>query len=133
MQSSKASPLERPCYLASRCYRGQSSLWSFSWLRNQMFYPCVMISAAQACESDGLSHAMSPFSLFLSSFSGLRRILGYLRPRRIAAVRPPKRGIRIHICGLHLEEPFNWDNLHNLRLSDVIVLQKRRADPEETL
>ena len=46
----------------------------------QMFYPYVTISAAQAHESDDLRHAMSPFSLFLSSFSGAQRILGYVRP-----------------------------------------------------
>ena len=45
-----------------------------------------MISAAQARESDDLRNVMSPFSIFLSSF------LGYVRPREIEAVRPPKRG-----------------------------------------
>ena len=68
----------------------RSSLWSISWLRHQMFYPYVTISAAQAQESDYLRYAMSPFSLFLSSFSGTQRILGYVRPRRIVAVRSPK-------------------------------------------
>ena len=66
----------------------RSSLWSISWLRHHMFYPYVMISAAQARKSDDLRHAMSPFSLFLW------RILGYVRPRRIVAVHPPKRGKR---------------------------------------
>ena len=47
----------------------RSSLWSISWLRHQMFYPYVMISAAQARESDDLHRVMSPFSLFLSSLS----------------------------------------------------------------
>ena len=45
-------------------------------------------------ESVDLRRAMSPFSLFLSSFSGvqrLRKILGYVRPGRIVAVHPPKR------------------------------------------
>ena len=55
---------------------GRSRLWSISWLRHQMFYPYIMIPAAQACESDDLRHAMSPFSRFLSSFSGVQRILG---------------------------------------------------------
>ena len=74
---------------------GRSTLWSISWLRHQMFYSCVMISAAQACKSDDLRHAMLPFSLFLSfflSFSGTQRILGYVRPRRIVTVHPPKTG-----------------------------------------
>ena len=57
-------------------------------------YPYVMISAAQARESDDLRHTMSPFSLFLSPFSGTQRILGYVRPRRVVAVHPPKRGKR---------------------------------------
>ena len=39
-----------------------------SWLRHQMFYPYLTISATQACKSDDLRHVMSPFSLFLSSF-----------------------------------------------------------------
>ena len=43
---------------------------SISWLRHQMIYANVMISAAQARESDDLRYAMSPFSLFLSSFFG---------------------------------------------------------------
>ena len=43
-----------------------------------MFYPYVMISAAQACESDDLRHEMSPFSLF----SGAQRISCCVRPRR---------------------------------------------------
>ena len=40
-------------------------------------------------KSDDLRHAMSPFSLFLSSF--VQRILGYVRPQRIVAVHPPWR------------------------------------------
>ena len=75
------------------------------------FTPYIMISAAQAHESDDLHHAMSPFSLFLSSFSGAQRILGYVRPRRTVAVHPPKRRKGRSICGLHLEEPSNWDSL----------------------
>ena len=43
---------------------------------------------------DNLYHAMSPFSLFLSSLSVAQRILGYVRPRRVVAVHPPKRGKR---------------------------------------
>ena len=91
----------------------RSSLWSISWLHHQMFYPYVTISAAQACESDNLRHAMSQFSLFLSSFSGAQRILGYVRPRRIVAVHPPKTEKRRSI---RIGTPFA---LH----SDVIGLQ----------
>ena len=36
----------------------------------------------------------SQFSLFLSSFLGTQRILGYERPPKIAAVHPPERGKR---------------------------------------
>ena len=43
----------------------RSSLWSISWLRHQMFYPHVT-----------------------------QRILGYVRPWRIATVHPPKTGRR---------------------------------------
>ena len=72
----------------------RSSLWSISWLSHQMFYPHITISAAQAPNSDDLHHAISPFSLFLSSFSGSQRILGYVRPRRIVEVHPPRIGRR---------------------------------------
>ena len=48
-----------------------------------MFYPYVTISAAQAHESDDLHPTMSPFSLFLSAFSGVQTILGYVSPRGI--------------------------------------------------
>ena len=54
-----------------------SAVWSISWLRHQIFYPYVMISAAQVRESDDLRYVMSPFSLFLSSFSGAQRILAF--------------------------------------------------------
>ena len=49
------------------------------------------------------------FLSFLSSFSGVQRILGYLRPRSIVAVHLSRTGKRRSICGLHLEE--NWDDL----------------------
>ena len=48
---------------------GYFLLWHW---HHQMFYPFVTISAAPARESDDLRHAMSPFSLFLSSFLGAR-------------------------------------------------------------
>ena len=87
----------------------RSSLWSISWLRHQMFYPYVTISAAQARESDDLRHAMSPFSLFLSSFSGVQRILGYVRPRWIVAVHPPETGRRRSIWrSLQTGTDFTW-------------------------
>ena len=56
--------------------------------------PDVLTLRHDFCESDSLRHAMSPFSLFLSSCSGAQSILGYLRSRRIVAVHPPKRGKR---------------------------------------
>ena len=51
-----------------------------------------------------------PFSLFLSSFLGTQRILGYVRPRRKVAVHPTKRRTplkgaftgRCHIIGLQM-------------------------------
>ena len=45
-------------------------------MRHQMFYSYVMISAAQAHERDDLRHTMSPFSLFVSSFSCCAKNLG---------------------------------------------------------
>ena len=57
-----------------------------------MFYSYVTISAAQARESDKLHHAMTPFSLSLSSFLGTQRILGYVRPQRIIACILQKQG-----------------------------------------
>ena len=87
---------------------GWSSLRSISWLCPQMFYPYVMTSTSQAHKSDDLRHAMSPFSLFLSSFLGAHRILGYVRPWRVIAVYTTKRGKR---SGLHLEELSNSDSL----------------------
>ena len=49
----------------------RSSLRSISWLRHQIFYPYVTISATQTRESDDLHHAMSPFSLFLPKNLGI--------------------------------------------------------------
>ena len=109
----------------------RSSLWSISWLRHQMFYPYVTISAAQAHESDDLRHAMSPFSPFLSSFSGAQRILGYVRPRRIEAMHRPKTGKRRSICGLHLEEPLDWDSLYAVLWCNLPSnAPPKDADPE---
>ena len=59
-----------------------------------MFYAYITISATQAHESDDLHHTVSPFSIFLSSFLGTQRILGYVRPQRTVAVHLPKRGQR---------------------------------------
>ena len=50
--------------------------------------------SGRARKSDDLRHAMSPFSFFLSAFSGVQRILGYLRPWRMVAVHPPGTGSR---------------------------------------
>ena len=52
-------------------------------------------------------HTMLPFSLFPFSFSGAQRILGYVRPQRIAVVHPSKTGR----WRPHLEEPLNWNSL----------------------
>ena len=79
-----------------------------------MFYSYVTISAAQAHESDDLRHAMSPFSLFLSSLSDAQRILGYVRAPRIVAVHHPKRGKEKATFG----EPSEWDSTLFSRLWD---------------
>ena len=77
---------------------------SISWLRHHFtltswFLPPrpvkVTIYATQC------RHFLSFFLLF----SGMLRILGYRRPRRIVVVHPPKWGKRRSICVLHLEEP----------------------------
>ena len=77
--------------------------------------PYVMISATQAHKSDDLHLAMSPFtfflSFFLSSFLGTQRIIVYGRMRWIIEVHPPK-SVKSRLCGVHLEEPSNWDSLH---------------------
>ena len=70
-------------------------------------YTYVTISATQAHESDNLRQPCRYFLSFFLLFSGKQRILGYVRPRRIAAVHPPKREKR----RLHLEEPLNWGSL----------------------
>ena len=76
-----------------------------------------VISAAQACDRGDLCHALLPFSLFLSPFSGAQRILEYVRPRRTAAVHPPKRGKRRSIWrSLRIGTAFVWR-------CDVISLQ----------
>ena len=54
-----------------------------------MFYPYVTISATQK-----VTIYATRCRRFLSCFSGLQRILGYVRPRRIVAVHPPKTGRR---------------------------------------
>ena len=51
------------------------------------FYPYITISSTQAREIDDLRRASSPFSCFLSSFSGALSILAYVRPQRMAAVK----------------------------------------------
>ena len=88
----------------------RSSLWSISWLRHQMFYPYVTISAAQARKSDDLHHAISPFTFFLSSFTGMKNpgICEAMKDHRSAS---SKRRKRRSICGMHLEEPLNWNGL----------------------
>ena len=87
----------------------RSRLQNISWLHHQMFYPYDMSSPAQARESDDLRHAMSPFSLLLSSFSGAQRILGYMRPWKTVAVGSSRNREK--------EDAFVWQ-------CDVIGLQK---------
>ena len=61
-------------------------LWRTRPLRSSKASPSELIWMVRTIERDDLRHAMSPFSLFLSSFSGRRRLLGYVRPQRIVAV-----------------------------------------------
>ena len=82
----------------------RSSLWSISWLCHQMFYPYVTISAAQARESDDLRHAMSPFSLFLSSFFfGHAKNLGMCESTKLCILQKQGKEGAQHgdIIGLH--------------------------------
>ena len=87
-----------------------------------MFYPYVMISVAQAHENDDLRHVMSPFSLFLSSFSGAQRILGcvsYIRStgditsaQALTDARPPSHsspsGVRVLVVVAGSVMNSNW-------------------------
>ena len=65
-----------------------------------MFHPYVTISAAQASEGDDLRHEMF-------FFFGRAKNLGICEAMMIVAVQ----GQEGCICGLHLEEPSNWDSL----------------------
>ena len=67
-----------------------SRLWSISWLRHQMFYPYVTISAAQTRNSDDLCHAMSPFSLSFFIF-GHAKNLGICEPSKVHPLKRRKR------------------------------------------
>ena len=75
-----------------------------------MFYPYVTISAAQARERDDLRHAMSTFSLFLSSFSGVQRILGCVKDRRGASSKKREK-----------KEHLDWETVFTQRC-DIIGL-----------
>ena len=86
----------------------RSRLWSISWLHHQMFYPYVTISAAQARKSDDLRHAMSPFSLFLSSFSGTQTNLGIWEATKDCSGASSKNREKTE----HLEELSDCDSLH---------------------
>ena len=85
-----------PCFLLSFC-------WCLSVFFFFFFFFLLTWSAVVKCDglafgafpgcvtrcftlTSRLHHAMSPFCLFLSYFSGMQRILGYVRPRRIIAV-----------------------------------------------
>ena len=93
----------------SRCQMGRSRLWSISWLRHQMFYPYVTISAAQAHESDDLRRAMLPFSLFCMGHAKNFGICEATKDSSGASSEKNRNEGRI--CGLHLKEPSNWDSL----------------------
>ena len=70
---------------------------------------CVTRCFTLLRSSDDLRHAISPFSLFLSTFSGMQRILGYVRSWRIVAVHPPKTGERRSIWrSLQTGTAFTW-------------------------
>ena len=56
-----------------------------------------------------LLHLISLLSLFFRDWA--QRILGYVKPRWIVEVHPPKTGKRRTHLWLHLEEPLNWDSL----------------------
>ena len=77
------------------CWMGRSSLQSISCLCHQKFLHLLL--RQDFCRPGpwkliyNLRNAMSTFSLFLSSFSGTQRTLGYGRPQRIVTVHPPKR------------------------------------------
>ena len=63
--------------------------------------------------------------------SAAQRILGYVRRRRIVAVHPPKTWKRRSICGLRLEEPSDWDDLHTALLRNwPSNAPPKDADPE---
>ena len=79
-----------------------------SCLRHLMFYPYVMISAAQAHETDDLRHAMSPFSLFLSYFFGRVKNLGICEATKDRSGASSRNREKKE----HLEEPSDWDRLH---------------------
>ena len=78
------------------------------WIASQLWFFSREVSCLVA---DKITWKWRLFSLFLSSFSGGQRILGYVRPWRIVALHPAKTGKRRSICGLHLDEPLDWDSL----------------------
>ena len=79
-----------------------------------MFYAYVMISAAQACESDDLRHVMSQFSLsFL--FFGCAKNLGICEAMKDRSGASSKNREKKE----HLEEPSDWDSSHNAPLQDA--------------
>ena len=92
-------------------------------LRHQMLYPYLTICATQAGESDDLRHAMSPFSLFLSSFLGAKK--------DCSGVSSKKREKKTAFVGRIWKEPQIATAV--TRRCDVIGLQMRPskdADPE---
>ena len=92
-----------------------------------MFYSNITISDAQACKNDALHHTMSLFPLFLSSFSGAQKILGYVRPRSHTSSKKREKNAVYVGC--------IWRSLRIgtalVQCSDVIGLQMRHPKDED--
>ena len=95
---------------------GRPSLWSISWLRHQMVYSSQFLPPRPAKVMIYATWCRHFPSLVLSCFSGVQSILGYVRPRRIVAVHPPKTGRRSIWRSLQIGTAFT-------RHCDVIGLQ----------
>ena len=89
---------------------GYFLLWHW---HHQMFYPFVTISAAPARESDDLRHAMSAFSLFLSSFFGCAHPPKRCKRRSIWRNRRTGTAFTRHTDRIYLQmllwRTLNWD------------------------
>ena len=67
------------------------------------------LKAFVVSECESFRDVMSPFSLFLSSFLGMQRILGYVRPRRIVGTGRSRSIWRSLQMLLWRMQPLNWD------------------------